>query len=71
MAYSNKRRERLTAEQVAALPDIIMTDEAAGILGVCDPTIIRYARNGYVSGARVGRTWRFNKRSVLEAAGIR
>ena len=68
---AHRTRERLTAEQIAALPPVITTAEAASILGVADPTVRKLALQGSVKGSRLGSgIWRFSKASVLAIAGI-
>lgn len=70
MRYTNRARERLDAERIAALPEVLTAEEAASIVGVSDPTIKRWAGRGLVRGARIGGgQWRFSKASVLGLVG--
>lgn len=63
--YTNTTRERLGADQVAALPAMLTASEAAAVLGVSDITLRRMVREGRVRGTRYGRAYRIPKDALL------
>ena len=68
--YTNTTRERYTAEQIAALPEMLTATEAAHVAGVSDLTVRAWARAGKVPARKVGSMWRFPKRAFLALHGI-
>ena len=55
-------------------PEVMDIQEAAGFLGVNDEVLRRWARDGRVPAAKLGREWRFSRRQLiefLEAGGTR
>lgn len=67
--YTNTTRERLGADQVAALPAMLTAKEAAEVLGVSDITMRRMVREGRVRGTRYGRAYRIPKDALLRGEG--
>lgn len=56
----------LTGEEYAELPEILTPDQAAAILSMTTPQLLRLAANGEVPGRRIGRVWRFGKTRLEE-----
>ncbi|MGH7843933.1 MAG: helix-turn-helix domain-containing protein [Candidatus Binatia bacterium] len=48
------------------MDEIITPSEVAELLKIHVKTVYRLAEQGAIPGNRVGRSWRFNKQSVLE-----
>lgn len=46
--------------------EVLNTDEAAALLRVSTKTVLSLAREGTLSGDKVGRAWRFLRSDVLE-----
>lgn len=46
--------------------DVLNVQEVAELLQVSPLTIKEWARAEKIPGAKVGRTWRFSKRQILE-----
>lgn len=57
-----KAPERLFNES----PDVLTCKEAAKALRTNEKTLREYAREGIVLGFKVGKVWRFTKRSLVE-----
>lgn len=68
MAY--RHVPRLSPEQVQALPAVLTTNEACGILGKQPNTLQQLARQGKVPASKVGGRLLFNKATVCKLAGI-
>lgn len=45
--------------------EVLTTDEAAALLRVSTKTVLALAREGTLSGEKVGRAWRFLRSDVL------
>jgi len=55
------------APEAAALPPEVMTaEEAAAFLRLPLSLLLRKAREGLIPGAKIGRSWRFSRRLLLE-----
>ena len=50
---------------VDELPGVITADEAAKYLRVSKATLLRLAHKGFILGVRIGRQWRFSKKTIL------
>lgn len=61
---------RLSPEEVQALPAVIFTREACGILGKQPNTLQRLVRQGKVPASKVGARLLFSKTTICELAGI-
>ena len=48
------------------MDEIIRPSEVAELLKIHVKTVYRLAEQGAIPGNRVGRSWRFNKQSILE-----
>ena len=68
MAY--RHIQRLSPTEVQALPAVINTCEACGILGTQPNTIQRWFRQGKVPASKVGGRLLFSKATVCALAGI-
>lgn len=68
MAY--RHVSRLSAEQIQALPAVLNTKEACGILKLQPNTLQRWVREGRVPASKVGARLLFNKAIICELAGI-
>lgn len=68
MAYSHV--PRLSPEQVQALPAVLTTREASGVLGTQPNTLQRWYRQGRVPASKVGSRLMFSKATVCKLAGI-
>ena len=51
--------------KLSVLPDVVTAGEAAKYLRVSKATILRHANRGLVPGVRIGRQWRFSRRTIL------
>ena len=68
MAY--RHVPRLSPEEVQALPAVINTREACGILGKQPNTLQRLVRQGRIPASKVGSRLLFSKAALCELAGI-
>lgn len=68
MAYHHV--PRLSPEEVQALPAVIHTKEACGVLGTQMATLQRLVRQGHVPATKVGSRLLFSKATVCKLAGI-
>jgi excisionase family DNA binding protein len=50
-----------TAEEYAALPEVLTLAEAARVLSISQGQLRRWAVAGTVPAVQIGRTWRFSK----------
>ena len=48
------------------MPEVLTAKEAAEFLRLSESSVLRQAREGTLPAARVGRTWRFSRRLLLE-----
>ena len=48
------------------LPDVLTGDEVARLLRVSRDTVYRLAARGELPGRKIGRIWRFQRRSIEE-----
>ena len=55
---------RLTAAEYAALPEILIAEEVAQILGVSEVQVRRWVAAGEIPATQVGRMWRFSKTRI-------
>ena len=55
--------------KVSVLPDVITADEAASYLRVSKATILRLAHRKLILGVRIGRQWRFQRKTILSLLG--
>lgn len=69
MAY--RHVPRLSPEQVQALPAVINTKEACGILGLQPNSLQRMVREGRIPASKVGARLRFDKTTICELAGFK
>lgn len=46
--------------------EIMTADEVAALLRVHVRTIYKLAEQGVIPGNKIGRSWRFNRRDILE-----
>jgi excisionase family DNA binding protein len=49
---------------------LLDSDQAAAIIKVHPKTLQRYARNGIVTGVRVGKLWRFRASDLLAPRSV-
>lgn len=56
--------DRLTAEEYDRLPEVLNSLEVARILAVPRQQVSRWAAEGKLPGAQIGRTWRFSKSTI-------
>lgn len=68
MAY--RHVPRLRPEQVQALPAVLTTREACGILGMQPNTIQRMVRQGRVPASKIGNRLMFAKSTICDMAGL-
>lgn len=69
MAY--RHVSRLNTEQIQALPAVLNTEEACGILGMQPNTLQRIVREGRIPACKVGTRLRFDKTTICELAGFK
>ena len=50
----------------AQSPEIMTAEEAADFLRLPLTSLLRQTREGHIPGAKIGRTWRFSRRLLLE-----
>ncbi len=50
---------------VDQLPGVVTANEAAKYLRVSKATILRLANKGLILGVRIGRQWRFSRKTIL------
>lgn len=62
--------QRLSPAEVQALPAVINTREACGILGTQPNTLQRWFRQGVIPASKVGGRLLFSKATVCNLAGI-
>ncbi len=53
------------------MEELITPSEVAAILRIHVQTVYRLADEGVIPGSRIGRSWRFSKKDVLELVSIR
>lgn len=68
MAY--RHIPRLSPKQVQALPAVLTTKEASGVLGTQPNTLQRWYRQGRIPASKVGSRLLFSKATVCELAGL-
>jgi excisionase family DNA binding protein len=51
--------------QVSGLPGVVTADEAAKYLRVSKATVLRLANRGIILGVRIGRQWRFSRKTII------
>jgi len=51
--------------QVNGLPGVVTATEAAKYLRVSKATVLRLANRGLILGVRIGRQWRFSRKTIL------
>lgn len=68
MAY--RHVPRLSPEQVQALPAVINTKEACGVLGTQPNTLQRLVRQGRVPASKIGARLLFSKATICALAGL-
>ena len=56
--------KQLSAEEYAALPEVLTATEVALILSSTPVQVRRWAASGQLPAVRVGRTWRFSKKRL-------
>jgi len=56
--------DRLTAQEYDRLPEVLNSLEVARILAVNRQQVSRWAAEGKLPGAQIGRTWRFSKSTI-------
>ena len=47
------------------LPGVVTANEAAKYLRVSKATLLRLVKGGFILGVKIGRQWRFSKKTVL------
>ena len=52
--------------KIGVLPDVVTADEAASYLRVSKATILRLAHRKLILGVRIGRQWRFSRKTILD-----
>ena len=68
MAYNHV--PRLSPKQVQALPAVLNTKEACGVLGLQMNSLQRLARQGRIPASKVGGRLLFAKATICALAGI-
>jgi PTS system nitrogen regulatory IIA component len=53
-----------TADEYAALPEVLTITEVARILGMSEEQTRRWAVDGTIPAVKVGRVWRFSKSRI-------
>ncbi len=53
-------------EGVEGVEEIITASKVAALLKIHVQTVYRLSKIGLIPGNRVGRSWRFNKRDILD-----
>jgi excisionase family DNA binding protein len=51
--------------QICGLPGVVTASEAAKYLRVSKATVLRLANRGHILGVRIGRQWRFSKKTIM------
>ncbi len=46
--------------------EVLDVGEAADLLGITEYTVRKFAREGKLPGRKIGREWRFTRRSLLD-----
>lgn len=52
--------------QADELPGVVTADEAAKFLRVSKATLLRLANKSLLPGVKIGRQWRFSKKTILD-----
>lgn len=68
MAY--RHVPRLSPQEVQALPAVLTTKEACGVLGLQVNTLQRLVRQGRVPASKIGSRLIFSKATVCALAGL-
>jgi excisionase family DNA binding protein len=68
MSAMNTSVKKAKAQPPAAplLPEVMTVEEAAAFLRLPVNLLLRKVREGRVPGAKIGRSWRFSRRLLLE-----
>jgi len=53
------------------MPDILDVEEACTYLKITKPTVYKYARTGRLPAVKMGRIWRFHRKSLDEWMRLR
>jgi len=61
---------RVGMDEIAAMPALLDTVQAAQILGTTPLHIARQCAKGAYPSVKCGRSWRLNKAKFLEAVGL-
>ncbi|MGI8647797.1 MAG: DNA-binding protein [Acidimicrobiales bacterium] len=56
----------LTADEYAALPEVLTPEDVAAMLGTSAVVVRRWAAQNRIPGVQIGRMWRFSKRRIEE-----
>lgn len=70
MLKSSATVDRLTPEEVKALPESLTTEQLAAWLGTSARQITRMASQGRMPCVRIGRVYRFSKSYFMRLAGL-
>ena len=62
--------ERVGMDEIARMPALLDTDQAASIAGQTPLSIARDCAAGKYKAVKCGRAWRINKTAFLEAVGL-
>lgn len=65
-----RRQERISADEIDALPALLDTVQAARIIGATPLAVARKCANGTYPAVKCGREWRINKAKFLESVGL-
>ena len=53
------------------MEDIITASQVADLLHIHVRTVYRLTEDGVIPGSRIGRSWRFNKKDILDLVSTR
>lgn len=62
--------KRLTLQEVEALPAVLTTREACGVLGLQMNSLQRLTRQGRIPASKVGARLMFSKATICALAGL-
>lgn len=69
-AKHTRTRERVTMDEIKAMPALLDTVEGGSITGEAPLQVAKKCANGTYPAVKCGRSWRINKAKFLQVVGL-